>query len=113
MNTMTLDGWCKPDGAPKSMPIGMIHFRISEQDHLKLEQAEDQLHNSTTKEAMLPLDMAHMELETPTDCGPLADCQARIYLSPDNDRGQFHLVGHRASDGSLIYTNSVMVDQLG
>ena len=113
MNTMTLDGWCKPQGAPKSTPIGMIHFRISEQDHLKLEQVEDELHHSVHKEAMMPLDMSGMELETPDTCGPLSDCQARIYLSPDNERGQFHLVGHRSSDGSLVYTNSVMVDQLG
>jgi hypothetical protein len=34
----------------------------------------------------------------------------RVYLSAE--RGQFHLVGHRASDGSLIYTNAVLIDQL-
>lgn len=29
------------------------------------------------------------------------------------NRGQFHIVGHRASDNGLVYTKSVMVDQLG
>ncbi|MCR8921913.1 hypothetical protein NO559_03970 [Dasania sp. GY-MA-18] len=113
MNTLTLDGWCKPQGAPKSMPIGMIHFRISEQDHLKMEQLEDKLQNSSDRDVMLPLDINQLELKTPDDCGPLSDCQARVYISPNSGRGQFHLVGHRASDGSLVYTNAVMVDQLG
>jgi len=54
-----------------------------------------------------------MELITPEECGPLSDCQLRVYLSAGDQRGQFHLVGHRASDGSLIYTNAVMIDQLG
>jgi len=52
-------------------------------------------------------------LVTPQECGPLSDCRLRVYLSAGDERGQFHLVGHRASDGSLIYTNAVMIDQLG
>ncbi len=61
---------------------------------------------------MVDLDMSTMELITPQECGPLADYRYRVYLSQDQ-RGQFHLVGHRASDGSLVYTNAVIVDQLG
>ncbi|MCY1558702.1 hypothetical protein D9M68_956600 [compost metagenome] len=53
-----------------------------------------------------------MELSTPEECGPLSDIQWRVYLDAD-ERGQFHLVGHRASDGGLVYTNAVMIDQLG
>lgn len=50
-----------------------------------------------------------LELNTPPECGPLSDCRLRVYLSEDYQRGQFHLVSHRASDGSLIDTNAVMV----
>ncbi|MNF17463.1 hypothetical protein D3C80_2209880 [compost metagenome] len=57
--------------------------------------------------------MTTMELVTPDECGPLSDCQLRVYLSRDDQRGHFHLVGHRQSDGSLIFTNAVMIDQLG
>ncbi|MNJ76923.1 hypothetical protein D3C77_743100 [compost metagenome] len=62
---------------------------------------------------MIAADMEHMELITPSECGSLSDLQFRVYLSRDDERGQFHLVGHRESDGSLVYTNSVMIDQLG
>ena len=34
------------------------------------------------------------------------DPMFRVYLGGVEHRGQFHLVGHRASDGSLIYTNA-------
>jgi hypothetical protein len=30
-------------------------------------------------------------------------------LRAKDQRGQFHLVGHRASDGSLIYTNALLI----
>ncbi|WP_277051585.1 hypothetical protein [Zestomonas thermotolerans] len=49
----------------------------------------------------------------PRECGPLADYQLRVYLGSELRREQFHLVGHRESDGSPIYTNAVTVDQLG
>ncbi|CAD5202420.1 hypothetical protein [Pseudomonas sp. FEN] len=42
-----------------------------------------------------------------------ADSQFRVYLSARDQRGQLHLVGHRESDGSLVYSNAVMIDQLG
>lgn len=112
MNTLTIEGWCKARGASQSMPMGQIHFHVNEADHLRLEQAEERLQQTHEPEAMLDVDMSTLELETPEECGPLSDCQLRVYLSPDQ-RGQFHLVGHRASDGSLVYTNAVMVDQLG
>lgn len=112
MNTFTIEGWCKARGAQKSTPMGQIHFHINEPDHVRLEQAEERLQQTHEPEAMLSVDMSTMELVTPQECGPLSDCQLRVYLSSDQ-RGQFHLVGHRASDGSLIYTNAVMVDQLG
>jgi len=112
MNTFTIEGWCKAVGAQKSMPMGQIHFRISESDHVRLEQAEERLQQTHEAEALLDVDMSGMELITPEDCGPLSDCQLRVYLSQEQ-RGQFHLVGHRASDGSLVYTNAVVIDLLG
>ncbi|POA17870.1 hypothetical protein C1886_19770 [Pseudomonas sp. FW300-N1A1] len=47
----------------------------------------------------------HQPIWRPQGNKPLADCQMRVYLHCE--RGQFHLVGHRASDGSLIYSNAV------
>ncbi|MBO3273639.1 hypothetical protein [Pseudomonas schmalbachii] len=114
MNTLTIKGWCKPTGAQKSIPIGDIHFHVTDDDHLRLEQAEEHLQKTHEPEVMFDVDMGTLELVTPPECGPLSDCQMRVYLSRDDEqRGQFHLVGHRQSDGSLIYTNAVMVDQLG
>lgn len=112
MNTLTIEGWCKASGAKQSTPMGQFHFYVSEPDHLRLEQAEERLQQTHEPEAMVDADMSTMELVTPAECGPLADCRWRVYLDADQ-RGQFHLVGHRASDGSLVYTNAVMVDQLG
>ncbi len=112
MNTLSIEGWCKPAGAQKSTPIGLFHFRVSEPDHLRLEQAEERLQASGEAETMVDVDISTLELEPPQECGPLSDCQMRVYLDADK-RGQFHLVGHRQSDGSLVYTNAVMVDQLG
>ncbi|WP_339462252.1 hypothetical protein [Pseudomonas sp. EA_105y_Pfl2_R69] len=113
MNTLTIEGWCKPNPAQKSTPMGQIQFHLSESDHLRLEQAEERLQQTHEPEVMVDVDMDALELSTPPECGPLSDCRFRVYLSTGDQRGQFHLVGHRASDGSLIYTNAVMVDQLG
>lgn len=113
MNTLTIEGWCKTSEDQKSIPIGSFHFRVSEESHLRLEEAEERLQDSHESEAMIDVDMESLELETPEQCGPLSDCQLRVYLNATDHRGHFHLVGHRASDGSRIYTNAVMVDLLG
>jgi hypothetical protein len=113
MNTLNIEGGCKTGADTKSSPMGFINFHLSETEHLRLEQAEMQLQTAGTPQLMVAADMRTLHLETPQECGPLADCQYRVYLSADHQRGQFHLVGHRASDGGLVYTNAVMVDQLG
>ena len=113
MNTLNIEGWCKAGADEPSTPMGFINFHVSETDHLRLEQAEVQLQTADAAELMVAADMSTLELLTPQECGPLTDCQYRVYLSASEQRGQFHLVGHRASDGSLVYTNAVMVDQLG
>lgn len=112
MNTLTIEGWCKARGAATSTSMGQFQFHVSEPEHLRLERAEEHLQKTREPEIMVDADVTTMALSTPDECGPLADIQWRVYLDAD-ERGQFHLVGHRASDGSLVYTNAVMVDQLG
>ena len=111
MNTMDLTAWCKPEGFDHSEELGLIHFRIDDQSHLLMEEAEEELLHTDITEKFIPVDMSHLELKMPHDSDALKDCQVRVYVS--HGRGQFHLVGHRASDNALIYSNAVMVDQLG
>lgn len=113
MDTLTIEGWFKPEGASKSTPVDKIHFHVDEQSRLQLEQTEERLKETREAEAFVDADSDSLELATSADCGRLADCRFRVYLSPDDDRGQFHLVGKRASDGSLVYSNAVLVDSLG
>ena len=110
MSALTIEGWCKFNGAQKSTPIGEIHFYVDGPLHRGLEEAEERLQETHEKEAMVDVDMDTLELILPGEYGPLSDCQMRVYIH--NERGQFHLVGHRASDGCLIYSNAVLVDQL-
>ncbi|CAK16333.1 hypothetical protein [Pseudomonas entomophila] len=111
MSTLTIEGWCKSNGDRRSTPVGDIHFDIQGPTHTALEQAEERLQQSHEPEAMVEVDMDTLNLILPEGYGPLSDCRLRVYLSNDA-RGQFHLVGHRASDGSLIYTNAVLIAQL-
>jgi len=113
VNTLDIEAWNKPADGGNSIPMGIIHFRVNEEAHVRLEQAEQALIDGDDTERMLDIDMTTMELETPAECGTLADCQLRIYVKPGEERGHFHLVGHKASDGTLVYSNAVMVDQLG
>lgn len=112
MSTMTLEGWCKTSADQKPIPLEDIHFFVSDADHLRLEQAEEYLQNSGKRDIMVDADLDTLDLKMPEGCGPLSDCQYRVYLNRDDHRGHFHLVGHRARDGSLIYTNAVLIDQL-
>ncbi|PQO97987.1 MULTISPECIES: hypothetical protein [Pseudomonas] len=110
MSALTIEGWCKPSPDQKSIPVGEIHFYVDGPLHLRLEEAEERLQKTHESEAMVDVDMSTMELVLPEGYAPLSDCQMRVYLQ--HGRGQFHLVGHRASDGSMIYTNAVLIDQL-
>lgn len=112
MSAMTLEGWCKSSADQKATPVEDIHFFLSNDDHLRLEQAEEYLQNSEARDVMVDADLDSLDLKMPEGYGPLADCQFRVYLSHSDRRGHFHLVGHRESDGSLIYTNAVLIDQL-
>ncbi|WP_166358529.1 hypothetical protein [Pseudomonas akapageensis] len=110
MSALTIEGWCKPSGAEKSTPIGEVRFYVDGPLHEHLEAAEERLQETQEREAMVDVDMNTLDLIIPEGYGPLSDCQMRVYLQ--HSRGQFHLVGHRASDGSLVYTNAVLIDQL-
>ena len=111
MSTLTIEGWYKPDPDAKSMPIEDIHFYLSGTDRRHLEDAEEELQRTHEREAWVDVDMSSLELDLPEGYGPLSDCRMRVYLDQE-ERGHFHLVGHRASDGSLIYSNAVLIDQL-
>jgi hypothetical protein len=110
---MTLEGWWKKPGAERPVALEHIRFRVSDDCHLLLEQVADGLVRNQEREALLNIDINELELEMPATCGPLEDCQLRVYISPWDERSHFHLVGHRAADHSLVYSNAVMVDQLG
>lgn len=112
MSTLTIGGWCKPDNAQRSTPLGQFHFEIGGSNHRLLEEAEESLQDGGQREMLIDVDLDELHLVAPDDCGPLMDCFFRVYLSSRERRGQFHLVGHRASDGSLVYTNAVLIDQL-
>ncbi|MFT0621881.1 hypothetical protein ACMHYQ_04370 [Ectopseudomonas guguanensis] len=113
MNTLSIDGWRKADNNSKSVPIGTLQFHVSEAEHLRLEQAEEELQRSGARDTMIDADMQTLELVMPAGFGPLNECKWRVYLSGEEGRGQFHLVGYGAEDGSLFYSNTVMVDLLG
>ncbi|MBY4677754.1 hypothetical protein [Marinobacterium arenosum] len=116
MNTFSIESWCKPVGADKSEPMGIIHFHVSDEAHLAMERAEEQLVNSANqRETDISADMETLELELPEECDALSDPQFHVYVTKKSGeaRGQFFLMGHRAKDGALVYSNSVMVDQLG
>ncbi len=112
MSAMTLEGWCKTTAEQKPTPLEDIRFNITDEDRLHLEQAEVYLQENDQKEMMVDADLTTLDVHMPDGVGPLADCMFRVYLGGAEHRGQFHLVGHTARDGSLIYTNAVLIDQL-
>ncbi|ACO78048.1 hypothetical protein AvCA_18360 [Azotobacter vinelandii CA] len=112
MSSFEIESWRKTRPTEKSVPMGLIHFYIGGDDRQHLEQAEERLQSTGESEALVEVDLNTLELVTPPECGPLSDCHLRVYLRPEDRRGQFHLVGHRASDGSLIYTNALLIDSL-
>jgi hypothetical protein len=112
MSAMTLEGWCKTTAEQKPTPLEDIRFNITDDDRLHLEQAEVYLQENDQKEMMVDADLTTLDVHMPDGVGPLADCLFRVYLGGAEHRGPFHRVGHTARDGSLIYTNAVLIDQL-
>ncbi len=112
MYSLTLDSFVKPENADKSQPAGMVHLEIKAADFRRLEEAEAELQREHQREMMLDVDPAELSLELPKEVRELEDCQIRVYIHDDDERGHFHLVGHRKGDHSLFYTNAVMVDYI-
>ena len=113
MNTLTIKGWQKRAETGDVLPIEQIHFRVSETDHIRLEQAEEMLLSSGRPELFIPVNKDTMELSMSGDCGDIGECQFRVYLSPQTNRGHFHLVASELENNALVYSNAVMIDQLG
>lgn len=113
MGTMTLDleGWRKVGAAGERMPVHNIHLHVSEECHLRLEEAEERLRRNAEREMFLDIDPDELELAVSPDCGSISDCQLRVYYNPQNERCHFHLVG-RAQGGDLVYSNAVLVEAL-
>lgn len=112
METLDIEGWYQEAGKSRPIHIDHMQFRLSGRDHLNMEQAEEALLASEDKERFVDADLATLDLHMTPDCGPLSDCQFRVYINSSDQRGHFHLVGHRASDHGLVYSNAMMVDQL-
>jgi hypothetical protein len=109
MTMLTLEGWCKKPGADTAQPLRRISFHVSGRCHEALEAAGDELRRTGDAEAFIDVSPDELALEMPPECGPLVDCRFRVYLSEDDDRVQFHLVGHSTRDNSLVYTTPTLV----
>ena len=112
MDVLDIEGWCKIPGQQEAMPIERMAFWIPSDAHDRMEAAEEELLASGAKEAFVDVDPDSLGLEMSPDCGPLEDCQFRVYINSSDHRGHFHLVGHRAVDHALVYSQAVMVDQI-
>ena len=113
MNTLTIEGWCKTADDAKSSSIGTLHFRVDEAYHREMAEAEEALQGGSGGDHWIDVDAKTLELQTPESCGELADCRFRVYLGREDGRGNFHLVARRVNDQALVYSNAVMIDQLG
>ncbi len=114
MNKFNIEAWCKPEGAEKSSPMGLIRFRVTADMHLKLAAAEDQLNDSNDRlELDIDLEQDGLALETPPECGALKGCKFHVYRHRNDNRAHFFLVGQRTSDNALVYSNAIVIDQLG
>lgn len=113
MNTLSIEGWCKAGSDAKSVPGGLLHFRVAEEYHRAMETAEEALQSNPGGEQYIDVDMATLEFDAAPEYGDIADPRFRVYLGRAYQRGHFHLVARRASDDAMIYSNAVMIDQLG
>ena len=91
----------------------MLRFRVAEKYHCAMERAEEALQINRGGEQFIDVDLATLELDAAPEYGDIADPRFRVYLGSADQRGHFHLVARRANDDALIYSNSVMIDQLG
>ncbi|NRB38808.1 MAG: hypothetical protein HRU20_10125 [Pseudomonadales bacterium] len=56
MSTMSVQGWCKPEGSINPVPIESMYFELTDQEHEQLEAMEEQLLMHHESEEFLPVD---------------------------------------------------------
>jgi hypothetical protein len=112
MDTLDIEGWYQIADQEQPVRIDRMIFCVTSDSHDRMEAAEEALLASGDKEAFVDVDIDSLNLNTSPDCGPLEDCQFRVYINSSDHRGHFHLVGHRAIDHGLVYSSAVMVDQI-
>lgn len=113
MQNLDLEAWRKPSLDSQSEPINNIRFYVDQETHIKLEKAEEEIANSDIQEKFVDANEGTLELSSPDAISKLKDIQFRVYRDNTFDRGQFHLVAKDSANNDIIYTNAVMVDQLG
>ena len=106
---LSLEAWEESSKSDQSEEVGTIRLEIGDREFRSLERMENELKQSENREAFLNVSPQTLSLQTPGHCGPLSDCKIRVYLREEDDTGHFHLVGRRAENDALIYTNAVMV----
>ena len=105
---LSLDTYCKTEGRP-SREIGRSTVEVSAGGFRALESLEEKLRASEQQELYADADEASITLELPEAIDSLTDCQVRVFLGGEEQAAHFHLVGREANEGSLVYTNPVMV----
>lgn len=106
---LSLETFCKGADEQSSNEIGRSAVTVSADSYRKLEALEQQLRESDQQELFADIHDTAIDVETPDAVDQLRQCKVRLYLDGEQQAAHFHLVGHRADDNSLIYTNPVLV----
>ena len=109
MHPFEIESHIKPEGAERSEDAGLVRFALPDAVYHRLEELEEELIESDRKETFIDVDPTALKLELPPEVPALRDCKLRLYVKSSDNKGHFHIVGHRASDGALFYSNSIMV----
>lgn len=110
--TLEIEGWRKETESAKPEPLEHIQFTVDGDCHTALEEAEEELQRTGAAEKFIDVDPDSVELKITPDCGPVTQCQLRVYLKRSDERGHFHFVARGADDNSLIYSNAVLIESL-
>ena len=106
---LALETWQTSDQTGNAEELGMSRLTIGDREYRSLDRIERQLREGDQREARVAMQPSRLNLETPPGCGPLAECQLRVYLREEDDTGHFQLLGTRAGDGGSVYTKAVML----
>ena len=106
---IALETWHTSEQTGNVQELGMSRMTIGDSEYRSLDTIEKQLREGNKREARVNVLPSRLNLETPPACGPLAECQLRVYLREEDDTGHFQLLGSRARDGGSIHTKAVML----